>query len=71
MWGQPPRCWPTSSRRTLPVPCRLNEAYEAAVAAQGGLHAARPKELLEALQPDFPELTVQVGRRGRALNQQG
>ncbi|KAL4443692.1 hypothetical protein ABPG75_011429 [Micractinium tetrahymenae] len=39
---------------------RLEEAYEAAVARQGGLHSARPKALLEALQPEFPELTLQI-----------
>ena len=47
---------------TLPLhhPCRLEEAYEAAVEAQGGLQAARPKQLLDALQAEFPELTLQV-----------
>lgn len=39
---------------------RLEEAYEAEVARQGGLHSARPKALLEALQPEFPELTLQI-----------
>jgi hypothetical protein len=38
----------------------LEEAYEAAVAAQGGLQAARPKSLFAALQADFPELTQQI-----------
>ena len=53
--------WACRCAATLPVSRRLDEAYEALVAAQGGLHAARPRELLEALQPEFPELTVQVG----------
>jgi hypothetical protein len=30
------------------------------VAAQGGLQAARPKQLLDGLQAEFPELTLQV-----------
>ena len=40
----------------------LQEAYMAAVAAQGGLHAARPMPLFEALQAEFPELTQQIVR---------
>lgn len=40
--------------------CRLEEAYEAAVARMGGLHSARPKALLTELQPDFPELTLPI-----------
>ena len=39
---------------------RLEEAYEAEVARQGGLYAARPKAVFEALLPQFPELTLQV-----------
>lgn len=39
---------------------RLEEVYEAEVARQGGLHAARPKALLDALQEQFPELTLQI-----------
>jgi len=45
---------------TLNWGCRLEEAYEAEVARQGGLHSARPKALLDALQPEFPELTLQI-----------
>ena len=40
--------------------CRLEEAYAAAVAAQGGLSAARPRQLLHTLLPEFPELTLEV-----------
>lgn len=40
---------------------RLEAAYEAAVVELGGLHAARPKQLLEILQPEFPDLALQVG----------
>ena len=39
---------------------RLEEAYEAAKAQQGGLQA-RPKQLLNVLQEEFPDLTLQVG----------
>ena len=42
------------------TPSRLEAAYEAEVARLGGLHAARPKQLLDALLPDFPDLTLQV-----------
>jgi len=38
----------------------MEEAYEAEVARQGGLSAARPKALLDALQPEFPQLTLQI-----------
>ncbi|PRW50934.1 g2-like myb family transcription factor [Chlorella sorokiniana] len=38
---------------------RLEAAYEAAVARFGGLAAATPKPVFEALQDDFPELTLQ------------
>lgn len=41
--------------------CRLEAAYEAAVAQLGGLAAATPKPVYEALQDEFPELTLQVG----------
>ena len=30
------------------------------MARQGGLYAARPKALLEALLPQFPDLTLQI-----------
>lgn len=39
--------------------CRLEEAYEAAVQQLGGLQAARPKQLLQILQPEFPDLALQ------------
>lgn len=42
-----------------PFPRRLEEAYEGAVRRLGGLHEARPKALLEALQGEFPDLTLQ------------
>lgn len=38
---------------------RLEAAYEAAVAQLGGLASATPKPVYEALQDEFPELTLQ------------
>ncbi len=52
---------------TIPCPphrlCRMEEAYDAAVAQCGGLEAAKPKGVFEAMQAtgEFPELTLQVG----------
>jgi hypothetical protein len=34
------------------------------VAAQGGLKAARPRQLLEVLQPEFPDMTLEVSGVG-------
>ena len=45
-------------------PCRLQEAYLDALERCGGLHEARPKALLDMLQPRFPYLTLQVRGRG-------
>ena len=42
----------------------MQEAYEEGVARLGGLQEARPKQLLELLGPEFPELTVQVSGPG-------
>ncbi|PSC72933.1 PHR1-LIKE 1-like isoform B [Micractinium conductrix] len=39
---------------------RLEEAFEAAVARQGGPQSARPKAVLLELQPQFPGLQLQV-----------
>lgn len=39
---------------------RLQEAYLAALEQCGGLHEARPKTLLDMLQPRFPFLTLQA-----------
>ena len=39
---------------------RLEEAFEAAVEAAGGLESARPAAVLQALQPLFPELGLRV-----------
>lgn len=45
-----------------PLLCaRLEEAYEEAIAALGGLQSAQPKLVLERLQGEFPDLTLQVG----------
>lgn len=60
-----PSLTPATARCPLPFSCllfccRLEAAYEAEVARLGGLHAARPKQLLDALLPDFPDLTLQV-----------
>lgn len=41
--------------------CRREEAYEEAVAQLGGIHSAQPKMVLERLQPEFPDLTLEVG----------
>ena len=48
-----------SSART-PL-CRREEAYEEVVAQLGGIHRAQPKMVLERLQPEFPDLTLEVG----------
>lgn len=42
-------------------PPRLQKAYLDALNKCGGLHEARPKTLLDMLQPQFPFLTLQVG----------
>lgn len=41
----------------------MEEAYDAAVGQCGGLEAAKPKGVFEAMQAtgEFPELTLQVG----------
>ena len=39
---------------------RLEEAYEEAVTQLGGIHSAQPKQVLERLQPEFPDLTLEV-----------
>lgn len=41
----------------------MEEAYDAAVVQCGGLEAAKPKGVFEAMQAtgEFPELTLQVG----------
>lgn len=55
-WG----CRAKSVRPAGPACRRLEEAFEAEVARQGGVHSARPKAVLDALQPLFPELGLQV-----------
>ncbi len=52
-------CFYTSAFCFGPLACRLEEAYEAAVQQLGGLQAARPKQLLQLLQPEFPDLALQ------------
>ncbi|EFN58253.1 hypothetical protein CHLNCDRAFT_142186 [Chlorella variabilis] len=37
----------------------MEEAYEAALEQLGGLEVAKPKTMLDVLQPEFPELTLQ------------
>lgn len=44
--------------------CRLQDAYLDALERCGGLHEARPKTLLDMLQPRFPYLTLQARGRG-------
>ena len=64
----PAKAWmthcPALPCAALPAVCRLEEAYAAAVAAQGGLKAARPRQLLDMLQAEFPEMTLEVGGVG-------
>lgn len=39
----------------------MEEAYAVALERVGGLDAAKPKAVLECLQDEFPQLTIQVG----------
>lgn len=55
-----------SCARSVPRPAdapRMEEAYDAAVAQCGGLDAAKPKAVFEAMQAtgEFPDLTLQAG----------
>ncbi len=43
--------------------CSMEAAYDAALERLGGLEAAKPKALLELLQPDFAFLTIQARLR--------
>lgn len=40
--------------------CRLEAEFNAEVERLGGCHQARPKQLLDALRPQFPELNLQL-----------
>ena len=42
------------------VRCRMEEAYEEALQRLGGLAEARPRQVLEELAPEFPQLTSKV-----------
>ena len=66
--GMPYRCglefaFPISlalKRVTHWIPCRMEEAYEEALQQLGGLEEAKPRDMLEALVSEFPQLTRKV-----------
>lgn len=63
LWRPPDHALPSLS---APSPCTppkthsLQESYLECLGKCGGLHEARPKTLLDMLQPRFPFLTLQV-----------
>lgn len=73
--SQMPMYLPTDARRwaalSMPLPprptiplasCRLEAAYEGAVAQLGGIYQARPRDIQEKMQGKFPDITAMVSR---------
>lgn len=60
--ASPVCCLTAIATLTLPTFCRMEEAYDAAVVQCGGLEAAKPKGVFEAMAAtgEFPDLTLQV-----------